>query len=70
MTITLKMGIEKEGVYATELNAPCPYINDGRMIGSINCLYCKHCKDSDFYYRTIDCSYEYDHLSEEEKKEI
>jgi len=67
MTITLKI----EATSATgfnhyvELTKHCPYIDDGRMIGSINCLYCKHCKDSDFDCLTIDCSYEYDHLKEE-----
>ena len=70
MTVRLKIGIEAKEFYATILNNSCPYINDGRMIGSIKCLQCDYCKDSDFDNLTIDCSYEYDHLTDEEKMSI
>ena len=72
MIVTLKMDatISTEFPNYLELIKQCPYIHDGRMIGSLRCIYCEYCKSSDFDALTISCSYDYDHLTKEEQRSI
>ena len=40
------------------------------MIGSMSCEECKYHKGIDRKNKTVECSYEYEHLSEEEKRSV
>ena len=73
MTVTLKYEAKKckwNGWF--EPLTICPYnvkiINP--MIGSMACEECKYHKEHNKKNKTVDCSYEYDHLTEEEKRSI
>ncbi len=61
---------EKDYVCYTECNYTL-YRGEKPKIGSVYCkAICQYNKKTDTENKTVECSYEYDHLSEEEQKVI
>lgn len=75
MTITLKYETEDKPYSIIACLKICPYRTEDYwglkpMIGSITCENCQYHKGHNYEYKTIECSYEYEHLTEEEKRSI
>lgn len=75
MTITLEYEVEGKNYALIDCLKECPYRAEDHwglkpIIGSISCKVCQYHKGHNYENKTVECSYEYDHLSEEEQKVI